>query len=138
MAKQKFEDHLIDLKIVDELVKNYDNKNYKEINSKRPSGKPDSKEYHFSLEILQEYLEFVKKEAAKKGYINVRIAVKMGQYPEKDVIGPLQKPDTKGYQTVCFVPFYDEPTIAGKNSEENKAPGSAIPGMNFGDICPPH
>lgn len=133
MGTSNLKDHLVDQTQLEKLVKTYDSKNYSTINARRI--KPDSKEYIFPIELVEEYLKFVKSEAQKNGYTNLRICIKMGQYPENEVLSPIQKPDTKGYQTVCFTAVYDEPTDKNEKSAVGK---DEIPGMNFGTICPPY
>ena len=126
-----YRDYLINADTVREMVTNYEKKNYSEINSKRPASKPDSKEYWYPIEVLLEYLQFVKETAEKQGLKEVGIKIKLAQYPEDKIVGPLQKENTKGYQTICLVPTEGAST-AGK--PESKT----ISAMNFGTIAPPN
>ena len=130
MDISNFRAHLIDHQLIQELTQNYEAKNYAAINAKRPE--PDSKEYTLDLDVLTEYLQFVAEEAKEQGFEEVKITVKMGQYPTDRIIGPLQKENTKGFQTICFVPKYKK---AGGNSYKTEGD---IPGMNYVTITPPN
>jgi len=131
MGTSNLKDHLVDKTQLDTMVKTYDSKNYAAINANRI--KPDSKEYVFPIELVEDYLTFVRDEAKKKGYTNLRISVKMGQYPEQTLLSPIQDPETKGYQTICFTAKYD----SGSGVSDSAKNDEGIPGMNFGTICPP-
>ncbi len=130
MPNSNFKDHLIDDKVMKTLVNNFETKNYVSINSKRPSSKPDSKQCTFDLDVLADYLDFVRTEAKNNGYSNVKIAIKYGQYPEDAVLSPMQKPNTLGYQTVFLEPVVDSNGTGGS--------GAKINGLNFGSIAPPY
>lgn len=128
MATSNFRDHLIDEAIINQLTGNYQLKNYVSINAGRLPTKPDSKEFVFDFDVLKDYLDFVKAEAQSKGYSNLKIVIKMGQYPDGAVISPMQKPNTLGYQTVCLVPEYQS---SGTGS------GAKISGLNYSGLRPP-
>lgn len=131
-----YREHLISAQLVQELVTLYEQKNYAAVNAGRPSATPDSKEFWFPLEVIEDYIAYIKDEASKKGYTNLGIKIKMAQYPEDRIVGPLQKPNTKGYQTVCLVPTADSGTsVPGQSAGKPEAQG--ISAMNFGTMTPP-
>ncbi len=131
MGNTNFREHLIDIKLVRELIDNYEKKNYVAINSKRAVDRPDSREYIFPFEVLEDYFDFIKEEAKRCRYTNLQIVIKMGQYPDDRIVGPLQKPETKGYQTICFVPQYTE-------TQDDVCVDGGLPGLNFGTLQPPY
>ncbi|WP_304344762.1 hypothetical protein [Chryseobacterium koreense] len=137
------EKHLISVESCKVFAKQYESTNYSEINSKRPSGKPDSKEYTYELDVLKEYIMLIEAEMEKRGVKNKGIKVTMGKYPE-DYDAPNFDPKYRGYQTIFFSPVdldrpSADPAISnefGKDSLGVDAPGE-IPNMDYGQICPP-
>ncbi|WP_024771318.1 hypothetical protein [Aquimarina macrocephali] len=61
-------------------------------------GFEDTREFHWSVEELQEYLKYVKKKSKKQGIDNPGIRVYLGAYPKGKC-----KMD-KGYSTVFLAP----------------------------------
>ena len=137
MGTSNLQDHLIDEALAGELATNYENKNYASINAKRPAGKPDAKEFKFSFELLDEYFTFIKSQISKEDYKKLTISIQLGQYPEDRIVGPLQDPDTKGYQTVCLIPVFDGKSET-ENKPEEKGAAAGLPGLNFAGLCPPN
>lgn len=101
---ENFKEKLIDKNLMAQLDANYSEKNYQIINKTRPEGSPDSREYWYSIDELEGYIAFVKKEAADKNYKIVGMKMKMGQYPEKEPFDPRLNPKYYGYQAVYLVP----------------------------------
>lgn len=135
--------HLISAESSKVLANHYEQSNYAEINSKRPAGQPDSKEYTYELDVLKEYILLIEAEMEKRGVKNKGIRVSMGKYPE-DYVSPNFDPRYRGYQTIFFSPVdLDRPSAdsaipdeIGRDSFGADAPGE-IPNMNYGHICPP-
>ncbi len=125
--------HLIGTARQEELRNEYLETNYAFINANRPMEEPDSLDYSFDLDVLQDYLNYVKEKAGELGITNIKIKVEMGKYPNNSTDSKLN-PAYKGYQTIYFV-------AADGNS--SPYPGeceniSQIEGLNFSSICPPY
>ncbi len=137
-----YREHFISSQLVKELVSIYDRKNYSYINSKRDASTPDAKEFWFPLEVIEEYIAYVKREAKNLGLKELGLKIKLGQYPEDRTIGPLQKANTKGYQTVCLIPTTKTISISAEVEEDKNTSGNqeikGISAMNFATICPPY
>lgn len=130
-----YKDHLIDRKLGKILSAEYENGNYKLINSTRKE--PDSKEVYYDLEVLEGYIAFVKVEAAKKGIKNPGIKVVMGQYPKDRVIDPRQEEIYKGYQTSYFKPVENLNVAKAQSGGDDGDGMGDVPGLNMGTLCPP-
>ncbi|MDR2206233.1 MAG: hypothetical protein LBE36_08790 [Flavobacteriaceae bacterium] len=130
MSSSNFEDRLISYELMSELVRNFETDNYEKINAGRATNLPDSKEYWYSLEVLEDYINYVKTEAAKKKYTNLGIKIKLAQYPENKLVGKLQSEKTRGYQTVCLVPTTETQGETNREIED-------VSGLNFANMCPP-
>lgn len=133
--------------ILDEVYTKF---NYSYINEKRDPKLPDSREYWYSLETLESYIAFVKREAKAKGYENVGIKIKMGQYPEQGGFDPRVPAKYNGYQTIYFKPTGTEATPnKAQVKKDNKSETSSqdflkgedldgIPGMDVSNLRPPY
>lgn len=78
----------------------------------RGQGYKDTREFWFSLEELQEYLDYVREESQKQGAVNPGIRVYFGAYP------PGKFNRTKSYSTVFLAPTKDvtnSPTTTENN-----------------------
>lgn len=131
------EKHLITKKESDQLATEYEKTNYAAINAKRPPEKPDSKYYTYDLEILQEYINMIREGMEKMGIKNKGIRITLGKYPDGQ-FDPRLNPLYKGYQTIFFSP---EDMGAAEDTKENSGKVSApeeLPGLNFGQLCPPY
>ena len=151
-----YKDKLLDKKQEQILSDMYTKLNYAAINSTRDQKTPDSRAYSYDLETLQSYLDFVKREAKEKGYENLGIKIKMGQYPQTGNFDPRLDPAFNGYQTVYLVATGNKTApktaqIASdserKENDTAKAktskPGEAeeipeIPGMDLSNLSPPY
>lgn len=136
MGTSNLKEHLITEKLAEELAKNYEKTNYSSINARRPAEKPDAKEFKFSFEVLDAYFTLLKSQISKDEYKKLTISIQLGQYPEDRVVGPLQDPRTKGYQTVCLMPVFDESSLENKTTDTSAA--APLPGLNFAGLCPPN
>lgn len=141
---ESYKEKLIDKNLMAQLDANYAEKNYQIINKTRPEGSPDSKEYWYSIEELEGYIAFVKKEAANKDYKIVGMKIKMGQYPEKEPFDPRLNPKYLGYQAVYLVPTglpskaTDEKSAAVKDSLDRGREIDGIAGMDLSWTNPPY
>ncbi len=111
------------------LYDNYTQFNYLYINEKR-NGVPDSREYYYTLDELQGYLNFVQSEAKAKGYSDVGIKIKMGQYPQKDAFTNMN-PKYQGYQTIYLVPTKGGSSV--KTAQVNPTPDPDPSPSPFGE-----
>ena len=120
--------HLITAEQGKILATEYDNNNYKIINEQRKT--PDTKQIYYDIDVLEEYIQYVKAEAKSKGIPNVGITVAFGQYP---VNGDFDKRLNKAYlgqQTVFLkgnsvARTLNDPGLDGINS------------FDFGQLTPP-
>ena len=124
-------EHLITLDQQQELSNEYERKNYAFINANREPGMPDSLEYQYPLQVLEDYITYVKEQANNLGLNNVGIKMKMGQYPEDHVIDVRQNPLYKGYQVVFLTPYSSD--SSGRISEITE-----IEGLDLTGIAPPY
>ncbi len=110
------------------LAENYSENNYALINAQRE--KPDSNEYLFPLDVLEQYISYVKENAVNLGIEQIGIKIKMGQYPEREVIDPRQNEKYKGYQVAYLTPFSTD--TAGRQSDVTE-----IDSLDYSMIVPP-
>lgn len=132
--------HLISAKECSVLAENYEKSNYAEINSKRPTSKPDSKTYSIDLEVLQDYLKMISFEMDMKGIKEKGVKVTLGKYPEnsKDV---KLKPEYLGYQMIYFSPVDLGNTQKADKTNTTELDGSLnlddLSNLNYMNITPP-
>ena len=146
IVNENFKEKLIDEKLMDQLSASYSANNYLIINSARGDGSKDSREYWYSIEDLEGYIAFVKKEAALKNHNVLGIKIKMGQYPINGKFDPRLNPKYAGYQAVYLVPTGlqvggDLPEQREKKTQDSVARGqeiNGIPGMDLSLIHPPY
>lgn len=146
VMNENFKEKLIDKKLMTELDNTYASNNYLIINSARGDGSKDSREYWYSIEDLEGYIAFVKKEAALKNHNVLGIKIKMGQYPINGKFDPRLNPKYAGYQAVYLVPTGlqvggDLPEQREKKTQDLVARGqeiNGIPGMDLSLIHPPY
>ena len=79
------------------LEENYKRYRYQFIN--KAIGYEDTREVHFSLKQIKEYIEYVERETEGKGFENLGLRVYFGVYPPKD-----KNKDSLGLSTVFIVP----------------------------------
>lgn len=146
VMNENFKEKLIDKKLMTELDNTYASNNYLIINSARGDGSKDSREYWYSIEDLEGYIAFVKKEAALKNHKVLGMKIKMGQYPINGKFDPRLNPKYYGYQAVYLVPTGELNEAMVPDAVQNKAQDSlsrlqeisGIPGMDLSLIHPPY
>lgn len=128
-------DHLLNSKQAEILSKEYERTNYSQINSSRPSGKPDSKHYIYDLEVLQEYINLIRDDMEKRGIRRKGIRISLGKYPDIS-FDPRLNPDFLGYQTI----FFSAENMDGFSvtNRVESAPVPDGPVLDFGTISPPY
>lgn len=88
----------------------------------------DVRDVWYDLEVIEQYIAYVKAEAKKKGYENLGLRVHLGAYPNQE---GYQDP---GNTTFFFVPTYKNSSasknLALRNSENITAEG--IDALNYG------
>jgi hypothetical protein len=132
--------HLIDSVQSNILAQEYETSNYAQINSRRPSSKPDAKTFTYDLEVLQDYINLVREEMELLGIKNKGIKISLGKYPEGDFDKRLN-PLFKGYQTIFFSAenlsnAVEDNTIGDSTSAKAKGIED-LPILDFGQLCPP-
>lgn len=146
LMNENFKEKLIDKKLMTELDNTYASNNYLIINSARGDGSKDSREYWYSIEDLEGYIAFVKKEAALKNHKVLGMKIKMGQYPINGKFDPRLNPKYYGYQAVYLVPTGELNEAMVPDAVQNKAQDSlsrlqeisGIPGMDLSLTHPPY
>lgn len=146
VMNENFKEKLIDKKLMTELDNTYASNNYLIINSARGDGSKDSREYWYSIEDLEGYIAFVKKEAALKNHKVLGMKIKMGQYPINGKFDPRLNPKYYGYQAVYLVPTGELIEAMVPDAVQNKAQDSlsrlqeisGIPGMDLSLTHPPY
>ncbi len=140
-SKFSFMKKLITYEQAEVLFDEYSNTNYKLINEVRPNDLPDSRSYWYSLEDLENYLNYVKTMGRKKGYKNLGIRIYLGKYPKGEKISPKQKDGSQGYQTIFMIPTAE---VVLENSERATVEAgqenmdiTTMYGMNFSTLTPP-
>lgn len=126
--------HLISLKESEILSSEYEKSNYSAINKQRPVGKPDAKTFTYELEVLQDYLNLIREGLEKEGVKNKGVRVTLGKYPESGFTDRLN-PDFKGYQTIFFSAVDLGSAVELGQIQDKES--SALPRLDFGQICPP-
>lgn len=103
--------------------------NDREGHLKKNLGFTDTREFWWSLEELEEYLAYVKKESKKQGIHDPGIRVYLGAHSKK------QCKKDKGYSTLFLSPTGSEPRASGKDggSRENNYRIAAFNGAGAGD-----
>lgn len=80
----------------------------------RGEGYEDTREFWYSLEELQEYLNYVKEKSAEQGVKNPGIRFYLGAYPKSE--------NKKSYSTIFLAPTKEAPgetESAGEDSDTN-------------------
>ena len=117
------------------LVTEYENNNYKIINQLRKS--PDAKEIYYDIDVLEEYIQYVKAEAKIKGIPNIGIKVALGQYPADGNFDKRLNQNYLGYQTVFLKPTVKSTQKPTEDSTNNMNDPDSIKPFNFGQLSPP-
>ena len=93
-------------------------------------GFEDTREFWWSVEELQEYLKYVKKQSRKQGISNPGIRMYFGAYPESKC------KKHKGYATLFLAPT--GAPAGGIGKDDDTAPNNyGIDPMNFGSAGDP-
>jgi len=113
---------------VDMVVRNY--KQNRWIQNSERIGKEDSLSVSFSLEELEEYIQWAKENGADG------VKCYFGAYPENFK----EMPEYSGRQTIVMVATKTRQTetgIANKDLYIKKDGGLTVMGLNMGTLCPP-
>ena len=138
-----YQKKMVDKDLMIKLDSTYSANNYRYINEKRAKNNPDSREFWYTLEDLEGYIAYAKKEAENKKQKVTGIKIKMGQYPEKGDFDSRLDAKLYGYQTVYLIPTVisaDEQEISSTD-QDSPMKGEEIegvPGMDFSSANPPY
>lgn len=98
---------------------------------------------YYDIEVLEEYIKYVKAEAKKNKVKNVGIVIAFGQYPNSNNFDARLKNSYKGQQTV-YLKAATNPSssiekvgIGGFSEQENNAGLANINAFDFGQLTPP-
>lgn len=136
-----YKNKLIDKDLMLELDSVYTDNNYRFINENRAQDLPDSREFWYTIEELEGYIAFAKKEAEIKNQKVNGVKIKMGQYPAKGSFDSRLNPKLYGYQTVYLVPTVisaDGNKTDRKDSLMKGDEPEGIAGMDFSSANPPY
>lgn len=128
--------HLITPEQGNILAAEYENNNYKIINQQRKT--PDAKQIYYDIDVLEEYIQYVKAEAKSKGISDIGITVSFGQYPVDANFDKRLNPKYLGYQTIFLKPTSKSLQKSTKKSMDNPQDPSGINPLDFGQLTPPH
>ncbi|MFC6268047.1 hypothetical protein [Frigoriflavimonas asaccharolytica] len=135
-------EHLLSPAKAQILSNEYTQNNYQKVNVGKPQA--ETKEVFYDLEVLEDYIKYVKKEAKKEGINNVGITIAFGQYPKNEIFDARLKNEYKGQQTVYLKATVD-PAMQGNKvgkggAEQEKTNGSLdkISALDFGRLSPPN
>lgn len=133
--------HLISATQAKVLSDEYTQKNYKMVNVGKSL--PETTEVYYDIEVLEEYLNYVKAEAKKNKIKNIGIAIAFGQYPNNKNFDSRLKQEYQGKQTV-YLKAVPAPTagvgkvgVGGYSPEDNRAGLDKISAFDFGQLTPP-
>lgn len=132
----ELEAHLITQEQAKILATEYENNNYKIINAQRKT--PDSKEIYYDIDVLEEYIQYVKAEAKSKGIANVGITIAFGQYPNNGDFDKRLNPNYLGYQTVFLKPTIKQIIKSPNDSLKHLCDPDGIKTFDFGQLSPPN
>ena len=141
IVSDSYQKKTINKELMLKLDSTYTANNYRYINEKRAKSKPDSREFWYTLEELEGYIAYAKKEAESKGQKVTGIKIKMGQYPEKGDFDSRLDSKLYGYQTVYLIPTVisaDQEKATNPESEMKGAEIEGIPGMDLSSANPPY
>lgn len=133
--------HLISAAQAKVLSDEYTNKNYRVLNVGKSD--PETKEVYYDIEVLQDYIDYVKAEAKKKKIKNVGITIAFGQYPNNQNFDSRLKKEYQGKQTV-YLKATAKPLsgsgkvgIGGTNPIEIENSFEDFSAFDFGQLTPP-
>ena len=135
------EKHLMTAQQGKVLADEYAKSIYAEINKGRPANKPDSKIYSLELDVLEDYLKYIRAEMEKRGIAEKGVQITLGKYADvsKD---PKLNPEYYGYQMVFIGPI----DLSQRNCEDNNQTDELcsdanlddVPNLNYMHLSPPH
>ena len=134
-------EHLITTTQAKVLSNEYSQKNYKMVNVGKSL--PETKEVYYDIEVLEEYLAYVKAEAKKNKIQNVGISIAFGQYPNNKNFDSRLKKEYQGQQTVYLKAVSTPAGSSGKvgmggfSPESSDAALDKINAFDFGQLTPP-
>lgn len=121
------------------LSDEYTNQNYKILNAGKRD--PETKEVYYDIEVLQDYINYVKSEAKKNKIKDVGITIAFGQYPNNGSFDNRLKKEYQGKQTVYLkATSKSESTKVGMGGSIRDADQSKldqIGAFDFGQLTPP-
>lgn len=133
--------HLITANQAQVLSNEYAQNNYQKVSVGK--NVPETKEVYYDIEVLEDYLKYVKSEAKKNKIKDVGIVIAFGQYPNSNNFDTRLNNAYKGQQTVYLKAAVKPSLSAGKvgiggyTKEENNAGLSNINAFDFGHLTPP-
>lgn len=138
-----YQKKMIDKDLMLKLDSTYAANNYRYINEKRGKNNPDSREFWYTLEDLEGYIAYAKKEAENKKQKVTGIKIKIGQYPGKGDFDSRLDAKLYGYQTVYLIPTVISADEQEKPSTEHASQVKGkeiegVPGMDFSSATPPY
>jgi hypothetical protein len=134
--------HLISPAQAKILKDEYSTKNYQLVNVGK--SQPETKEVYYDIEVLEDYIKYVKAEAKKKGVKDVGIVIAFGQYPKSGNFDARLKTEYKGQQTVYLKAATNSSNtgnkvgIGGFETEKKGPDLEAVSVLDFGRLSPPN
>ena len=134
-------EHLISAAQAKVLSDEYNNNNYKILNAGKVD--PETKEVYYDIEVLQDYINYVKAEAKKQKIKKIGITIAFGQYPNNGNFDNRLKKQYQGKQTeylkasVKPLPGSGKVGIGGYSPAEDNPGISEISAFDFGNLTPP-
>lgn len=133
-------EHLISARQAKMLTDEYATKNYKMVSAGKSQA--ETKEVYYDIDVLEDYIKYVKEEAKKKKINNVGIVIAFGQYPNNDNFDSRLKKNYQGQQTVYLKaatkPSESQKVGMGGYSAQLNAKGiEEISAFDFGNLTPP-
>lgn len=133
--------HLITASQAQKLSNEYAQNNYQKVSVGKST--PETKEVYYDIEVLEEYIKYVKSEAKKNKINDVGIIIAFGQYPNNNSFDARLEPSYKGQQTV-YLKAATKPSvnvgkvgIGGYAKPENNTGIEKINAFDFGQLTPP-
>lgn len=133
--------HLISAAQAKVLSDEFTTKNYRVLNVGK--SEPETKEVYYDIEVLQDYINYVKAEAKKKKIKNIGITIAFGQYPNNPNFDSRLKKEYQGKLTVYLKATAKPLSGSGKvgmggySPVENENRFEDINAFDFGQLTPP-
>lgn len=125
------------------LLYNEYSKTNNEVLTKFRNGEPDSRWYWLSLEDLEGYIQYVKKNAKEQKLENLGLRIYLGKYPLDYPKEKMAKPEYAGYQTIFIVPTSRSSTpnnvksLSSSTSVDGNMNIKSMSAMNRVNLAPP-